>query len=127
MDSPERDSTQDWILPADATPPRVGELVERIEEALDIARGSESAVASMGAAAIDAAERAHAAVEQANRAAEQAYRSAEFAERASAALLESRRGPRAGPVEIEDAVLRNFSDRADRVVARLRALEHLPA
>ncbi len=50
----------------------LGELVERIDEALATARASEAAVMTVGAAALDAAE--------------QAKRAAELAERASAAM-----------------------------------------
>ena len=125
--SAERDSTQDWLLSPEATPPLLGELVEKIEEALDVAYSSEAAVASVGAAATEAAERARSAVEQAQRAAEQAYRSAEFAERASVAMLDDRRRREiVGAASMEDIGLRSFSERADRVVARLRALERLP-
>jgi len=127
MDPSERDSTQDWLLPTDSAPPLLGELVERIDEALNVAYASESAIESAGAAATDAAERARAAMEQAHRAAEQAYRSAEFAERASVAVLDLRRERGPGGTGAEDPGLRSFSDRADRVVARLRALERLPA
>jgi hypothetical protein len=127
MDPSERDSTQDWLLPPDSAPPLLGELVERIDDALRVAYASESAVESAGAAATDAAERARSAMEQAQRAAEQAYRSAEFAERASVAMLEARRHRAAPGTPVEDPGLRSFSDRADRVVARLRALERLPA
>ncbi|HEY1356354.1 MAG TPA: hypothetical protein VGF09_08560 [Solirubrobacterales bacterium] len=74
MQEPERDTTRDWVLPDDARPPLVSELVERIDEALATARASEAAVMTVGAAAIDAAE--------------QAKRAAELAERASAAMLE---------------------------------------
>jgi hypothetical protein len=126
MDAPQRDSTQDWLLPADSVPPLFGELVERIDEALKVAYASESAIESAGTAATEAAERARSAMEQAQRAAEQAYRSAEFAERASVAMLEARRHGAPG-APVEDPGLRSFSDRADRVVARLRALERLPA
>jgi hypothetical protein len=128
IEASQRDNTQDWLLPAESTPPLLGELVERIEEALDVAYASESAIASVGAAATEAAERARDAFGQAQRAAEQAYKSAEFAERASAAMLEDRRRRTiAGAVPTEDIGLRNFTERADRVVARLRALESLPA
>jgi hypothetical protein len=128
MEASERDSTQDWLLPEEATPPLLGELVERIEEALDVAHASEAAVEAVGVAATDAAGRARDAVEQARLAAEQAYRSAEFAERAAAAILDERRRRTPGEAAyLEDAALRSFSERADRVVARLRALEQLPA
>ena len=58
-------------------------------------------------------------------AAQQARRAADIAERATAAAVASRRRripprPERGS---EDAALRSFSERADRVVARLRALE----
>ena len=82
---------------------------------------------SAAEAAIEAASRARDAVEQAMRAAEHARRSAELAERASGTMLETRRRrtvlPRTQP---EDESLRSFSDRADRVVARLRALQRIP-
>ena len=107
-----RDSTQDWLIPQQAAPPLFGELVQRVDEALAVARSSESAVMSVGAAALDAAE--------------QARRAAEAAERASAALLEQRRAP-SGDTSPADLTMRRFSERADRVIARLRALERLPA
>ncbi len=127
MEASERDSTSDWLLPGDAAPPLLGELIERIEEALEVAYASRAFTESVGASAIEAAEQARAAFMQAARAAEQAYRSAEFAERASVAMLEERRRFGAGEARAQDAGLRSFTERADRVVARLRALEQLPA
>ncbi len=130
MEATERDNTQDWLIQGDAAPPLLTELVERIEEALDVAYASEAAVGAVGETAIEAAEQARHAVEQANRAAEQAYRSAELAERASSSMLDDRRRRTvvsAAATVPEDVDLRSFSERADRVVARLRALEHLPA
>jgi hypothetical protein len=127
MDSAERDSTRDWLLSEDATPPLLDELIERIEEALDVAYASEAAVGAVGDAAIEASEQARSAVKQALRAAEQAHRSALLAEQASTAMLEDRRRRTvAGAVTEEDPGLRSFSERADRVVARLRALERVP-
>jgi hypothetical protein len=115
MEASERDSTRDWELPEEARPPLVSELVARIDEALATARASEAAVMTVGAAAIDAAE--------------QAKRAAELAERASAALLERTAPVRppparepARPAE-EDASLRDFSARADRLAARLKELQ----
>ena len=117
MEASERDSPRDWLLPGQSRPPLIGELEDRIDEALATARASEAAVMTVGAAALDAAE--------------QARRAAELAERASAAMLAGRRPPpgrrptplrpalRSGP---EDDSLRAFSARADRVVARLREL-----
>ena len=117
MEASARDSTRDWLLPGQSRPPLVGELEDRIDEALATARASEAAVMKVGAAALDAAE--------------QARRAAELAERASAAMLADgvppagrrpttlRPAPPSGP---EEDSLRAFSARADRVVARLRQL-----
>jgi hypothetical protein len=110
MEGAERDSTQDWLLPASAAPPLLSELEERIDEALIIAKASEKAVMAVGDAALDAAQ--------------QARRAADFAERATAAALSVAPPPPPGPSE--DGALRSFSERADRVVARLRALERRP-
>jgi hypothetical protein len=117
MEADERDSPSDWVLQGDARPPLVSELVARIDEALATARASEAAVMTVGAAAIDAAE--------------QAKRAAELAERASAAMLD--RGPREPPPSPkepdqpkEDASLRDFSARADRLAARLKELQSSP-
>lgn len=123
MEAAERDSTEDWLISKSAAPPLLSELEERIDEAVTIAKASEKAVVEVGAAALDAAA--------------QARRAAELAERATAAVLGG--GPAVpqgppGPVATapsdarpgEDAALRRFSERADRVVARLRALERRP-
>lgn len=113
MEAAERDSTQDWLLPEGAAPPLLSELEQRIEEALIIAKASEKAVMTVGEAALDAAQ--------------QARRAAEIAERATAAALAAggpeRAGAGAGPEKPPgDAALRSFSERADRVAARLHAL-----
>jgi hypothetical protein len=110
MEASERDSTEDWLLPASAAPPLLSELEGRIDEAVTIARASEKAVVAVGEMALDAAE--------------QARRAADIAERASKAALDSR--PAVPEPPAEDAALRRFSERADRVVARLRALERRP-
>ena len=116
MEAPERDNTQDWLLPEAAMPPTVGELEDRIAEAVTISRACEAAVISVGAAALEAAN--------------QANRAAEIAERASAVALDARQrvaqsasGPQTVP---DEGSLRGFTERADRVVARLRALGRLP-
>lgn len=102
-----RDDTQDWLLPEGSGPPLLSELEQRVDEALVIAKASETAAVAMGDAALDAAQ--------------QARRAADCAERAAAvALSVSQPAADAFP---EDEALRNFSERADRVVARLRALE----
>ena len=126
MEASERDDTQDWLLAKEAAPPLFGELVERIDEALDVAYASEAAVESIGQAATEAAEKARDALEQANRAAEHARRSADLAERASAGMVDGRPDPLSATRRSEDLSLRRFSDRADRLVARLRALQRVP-
>ena len=120
MAAPVSDSTDDWLLPEPARPPLIGELERRIDEALATARASEAAVMTVGAAALDAAE--------------QARRAAELAERASAAALDARGrvGPPAAALASEhpagdaDDGLSDFSQRADRLVARLRQLQRVP-
>lgn len=100
---------ESWRLPEAARPPLLGELVERIDEALATARASEAAVMTVGAAALDAAE--------------QARRAAELAERASAELAGAPRSrPRAQSGDGRD----DFSVRADRVAERLQRLQRLP-
>jgi hypothetical protein len=106
METTERDDTQDWLLPDGARPPLLHELEARIDEALIVAKASETAVMAVGDAALDAAQ--------------QARRAAEMAERAAEAALKAMPAPPAVPYE--DVALRNFSERADRVVARLRAV-----
>jgi hypothetical protein len=116
MEGAERDNTQDWLLPEGSAPPLLSELEQRIDEALIVAKASERAAMAVGDAALDAAQ--------------QARRAADLAERASAAALAAWPPSSAGPsVEAGpqvDAALRSFSERADRVVARLRALERRP-
>jgi hypothetical protein len=120
MEAAERDSTEDWLIPEGSAPPLLSELEARIDEALVIARASEKAAVEIGAAALDAAQ--------------QARRAAEIAERATTAALATEApapsGSPAGAPDAarsgEDAALRRFSERADRVVARLRALERRP-
>ena len=91
-------------------------LEDRIDSVLEVACSAERAALEIGAAAFDAAD-------QARRAADMAL------------VLAS--GPRGeappvfaggqGDAEIEiDPQLRHFTERADRVVARLRALDRLP-
>jgi hypothetical protein len=120
MEASERDSTVEWMLPEDMRPPLMHELEARVDEALAIARASESAVMTVGAAALDAAE--------------QARRAAGLAERASARVFS---GPPAPPRQLapepvrpsgapasgEDESLRDFTARADRIAARLKELE----
>jgi len=121
------DRTEDWLLPEQSRPPLIGELERRVELALTMARASEAAVVTVGAAAISAAE--------------QAERAAGLAEKASATALEVQdrvaamtlapvaAPPSAQPAEAardEDDSLSDFSARADRLVARLRQLQRVP-
>lgn len=107
----EHDSAGGWTLPAHSRPPLLGELVERIDEALATARASEAAVMTVGAAALDAAE--------------QAKRAAELAERASKAM--NGNGGQLSPRPLfDDSAMGDFTARADRVAERLRRLQRLP-
>jgi hypothetical protein len=144
MEGSERDSTEDWLVPAGAVPPLLGELELKADQALAIARASEEAVGAVGEVALDAAR--------------QARRAAELAETASVAALEAsravaggvaaapereapasagkgaedgngQRAPKLGHAAPEsfhrvdpDESLRRFNERADRVAARLLAL-----
>ena len=115
------EGAESWTLPERARPPLLGELVERIDEALATARASEAAVMTVGAAALDAAE--------------QAKRAAELAERASRAMdaptsamagRASPNGPPAGIAVRSEDEMGDFTARADRVAERLRRLQRLP-
>ena len=126
VEASERDDTRDWLLEPQQQPPTFAGLVEQVEEALQVARSSEAAVESIGIAATEAAERARDAVEQAADAAEHARRSAELAGGAGFATAGGRRESIAGRRPLDDPSLNRFSDRADRLVARLRALQRIP-
>jgi len=115
MEAAERDDTQDWLLPEAARPPLISELEERIDEALIIAKAAEKAVMAVGDAAVDAAQ-------QARRAADLAERASVAAEKASAASVRASEMPPPVDAPLADPALRSFSERADRVVARLRAV-----
>jgi hypothetical protein len=112
MSERERDSVEDWILPERSRPPLLGELVERIDEALATSRAAEAAVMTVGAAALDAAEQAH--------------RAADLAARASAAM-EGNDAPRTpAPEQLYSDPMDEFTARADRVAERLRRVQGLP-
>jgi len=117
MSEHERAGAEDWSLPRQARPPLLGELVERIDEALATARASEAAVMTVGAAALDAAEQARLA--------------AELAERASAAMNGRAAAIAATPRSVPSARrpeggMDSFTARADRVAERLQRLQRLP-
>jgi hypothetical protein len=116
MDERQGDNGESWRLPVRSRPPLLGELVERIDEALATARASEAAVMTVGAAALDAAE--------------QARRAAELAERASAAAAVSRAplpsSVRTAHPQPAGDDLGDFSARADRIAERLQRLQRVP-
>ncbi len=119
MPGAERDSTQDWLLPGHRLPPTIVELEERIDEALATARASEAAVMTVGAAALDAAE-------QARRAAELAEQAASSAAGASARPQHDRGESPPSREEPGGDSMREFSERADRLVERLQQIQRLP-
>lgn len=105
------DPAQEWRLPERSRPPLLGELVERIDEALAVARASEAAVMTVGAAALDAAE--------------QARRAADLAARASA-TMDGGGAARKRPAPVYSDSMDEFRARADRVAERLHRLQSLP-
>ena len=108
MENAARDSTDEWRLSERARPPTVAELEARIDEAIAIARASEEAAISIGAAAIESAE-------QARRAADLAVQASETASRGVYAHA-SRNGH-------DEERLARFRRRADRVGARFAQLQ----
>jgi hypothetical protein len=140
MTEGERDSTQDWLLPAARRLPTVFEIEQRIDVALAVARASEAAALELGAAAIDSAEQARRAADLAERASASVNAGAVASVRANGVEPSPGHGAKAAEVDagggsgngeitavavIEDP-LHHFSERADRVLARLRAIERLP-
>lgn len=120
MDPAASETTQDWLLPEGSRPPLIGELEGRIEEALATARASEAAVMTVGAAALDAAEQARRAADLAERA------SRAIAERVEPAAAGGVAKPSPSPRGSREDSLSDFSERADRLVARLRQLQRIP-
>jgi hypothetical protein len=114
------DNTEDWLLPELARPPLIGELEQRIDLALATARASEAAVTKVGGVALDAAEQARHAAELAERASRAALVAQEKMESIAVAPRPSVR-----PEPADDS-LSSFSERADRLVARLRGLQRIP-
>jgi hypothetical protein len=133
--------------------PTVGELEARIDEAMVIARASEEGVREVGEMAIDAARQARRAAEAAEESARAAAALKAVGPAGPVAAGDpppparqegvppttpppGRNGdeePLASEAEIEapparfDVRFRRFSERADRVAARLRALENHPS
>jgi hypothetical protein len=124
MSAASGDSTEDWLLPEHLRPPLIGELERRVELALTMARASEAAVVTVGAAAISAAEQAERAAGLAEKASATAL---EAQDRVAAMALAPTPSPPVQPGEDEeDDSLSDFSARADRLVARLRQLQRVP-
>lgn len=118
-------ASDSWRLPAEAQPPLVGELVERIDEALATARGAESAAIAIGAAALEEAE-------EARRLAGLAAQSAAAGGAGRASGAPGGR-PRSGAVLVDGSPqagasdpLEGFNTRADRLAERLGRLQRLP-
>jgi len=126
MPGAERDSTQDWLLPEHRTPPTVAELQDRIDEALATARASEAAVMTVGAAALDAAEQARRAAELAEQAASTAAGVASGAQRGARVGGGERPKPASPALAPKADSMRDFSERADRLVERLQQIQRLP-
>jgi len=122
------DTTSDWLLPEASRPPLIGELEQRVEQALATARASEDAVMTVGAAAIDAAEQARRAAELAELASISARDAQERVAAATAVAPRPAGSPPPAATRGEGAEdsLSDFSARADRLVARLRQLQRVP-
>lgn len=118
MPEVERDSTQDWLVPAAARPATMHELEQRVDVALSVARSAEATAVEIGAAAFDAAEQARRAAELAERAVSGKDAQRPLQVENGAEAPRSRNG-----FAEEDERLRLFTERADRVMVRLRALE----
>jgi hypothetical protein len=130
-----RDSTEDWLLPEAARPRSFAELETQVEMAVTVAHASETAVAEVGAAAIEAAEQARQAAELAARAANAAQAAATQAAALEAASAASTPAPAATPEPAAPAPqaiaapqeewLLRFTHRAERLSARLVRLQHV--
>lgn len=147
IEGSERDSTQDWIVPRGAVP-LVSELEARIDEALVIARASEEGVREVGEMALDAARQARRAAEAAEVASAAAVEAAKNSSEAHS--IEHKLSPVEGEKKVEEDAksvaeeptvteapvspqphfetrFRSFTERADRVSARLRAIGAHPS
>ena|SRR6476469_265958 len=120
------ESTQDWLLPEHSRPPLIGELERRVELALTMARASEAAVVTVGAAAISAAEQAERAAGLAEEASASALEAQDRVAAMAVAPAPSFSPPAAPEGDEDDDSLSDFSARADRLVERLRQLQRVP-
>jgi hypothetical protein len=123
MEASERDTTVEWLLPEEARPPLMHELEARVDEALAVARASESAVMTVGAAAIDAAEQARRAADLAERASARVFAASPPVQPRPTAVAAARPSDAPASAAGADESLRDFSARADRLAARLKELE----
>ena len=124
-----RDTSEDWVLAEAARPRSFAELEARVELAVETARSSETAVAEVGAAAIEAAEQARQAAELAERAASAAQLAADRAIASSAQpQLEPGTPPAEAapaPVTAEEEWLVSFTHRAEQLSERLVRLQRV--
>jgi hypothetical protein len=132
-----RDETGDWIVPEGAVP-TIGELEDRIEVAISIARSSEAAAMTLADAALESAGQARRAAELAELSALAAVSAGRSGPGSEAEAPEPAPAPapasEAGPAPVEPELDRNgsagppeewlldFSRRADRVGARFAKL-----
>ncbi|MFL5896885.1 MAG: hypothetical protein ACJ76D_00235 [Solirubrobacterales bacterium] len=118
--------------------PLVSQLEARIDEAVVIARASEAGVREVGEMALDAARQARRAAEAAEASARAAVQSSNAATAPTAAVEASEPGARPAPAGAGLRITRprplpfearftSFSERADRLSARLRALQDHPS
>jgi hypothetical protein len=156
VESSERDSTQDWEIPRGRGTSLIVELEAKVDEAVAVARASEDGVQAVGEVALDAARqarRAAEAAESASRAAAEARDEIGAAQIGSATNAgKEGAGPAPGEIEVGAALagsgggeeargatngrpaarlsgearMRIFSERCDRVSARLRELGRRP-
>ena len=147
-----RDNTEDWVIPRRDVP-TLNQLEARIDEALVIARVSEDGMREVGEIALDAARQARRAAEAAEKSAEAAVEARDKALRPAGPVSDSglslpkessESSPPAGealdgetPPPVAEAGMRaeprfdvrfrSFTERADRLSARLRALQDHPS
>lgn len=148
MPEPDRDTTQDWLIPEmrtsavpalapfeaeepsrDAPEPASAPAGNRVVHQIAAVAASADAAGALAEAAAASAQRARDQAEQGSRRADQALeRAEEVAGRLDQALAaleadERTRIHRAGEVDGDPDPLRRFEARADRVAQRLRDLE----
>lgn len=149
MEASERDSTKDWAIPRGRGTSLIVELEAKVDEAVAIARASEDGVQAVGEVALDAARQARRAAEAAESASRAAAEARDELDAATVVEVAAEANRKAEPGEMPaatgrpsangepssrepvpplsgEARLRVFSERCDRVSARLRALGRRP-